>query len=117
MFPANPMRFLPVSIHDKVYAVAGIPAQDDSLAQEDPFDRELIVSILGECSMALEKDRIQREKEEEVLRRRNEKLRADLLRSISHDLRTPLTSIHPATSLTSRCASSSIPISTMTPSG
>ena len=43
--------------------------------------------------MALEKERIQREKEEEVLRRRNEKLRADLLRSISHDLRTPLTSI------------------------
>ena len=93
MFPTNPMRFLPVSIHDRVYAVAGVSLEDDSLAQEDPFDRELIVSILGECSMALEKDRIQREKEEEVLRRRNEKLRADLLRSISHDLRTPLTSI------------------------
>ena len=43
--------------------------------------------------MALEKERIRREKEEEVVRRRNEKLRADLLRSISHDLRTPLTSI------------------------
>ena len=64
-----------------------------SARQNYQVDRELVVSILGECSMALEKDRIQREKEEEVLRRRNEKLRADLLRSISHDLRTPLTSI------------------------
>ena len=43
--------------------------------------------------MSLEKERIQREKEETELRRRNERLRADLLRSISHDLRTPLTSI------------------------
>ena len=92
-FPSNPMRFLPVSSHDRVYAVAGYGTEDEPADQTDSFDRDLIVSILGECSMALEKERIQREKEEEVLRRRNEKLRADLLRSISHDLRTPLTSI------------------------
>jgi two-component system sensor histidine kinase KdpD len=98
MFPANEMRFLPVSSHDHVYAVFGYNPEDPDRKkgeniQLNPFDRELIVSILGECSMALERERIQREKEEEVLRRRNEKLRADLLRSISHDLRTPLTSI------------------------
>ena len=92
-FPANPMRFLPVSSHDRVYAVAAYSAEDESDDRTGQFDRGLIVSVLGECSMALEKERIQREKEEEVLRRRNEKLRADLLRSISHDLRTPLTSI------------------------
>ena len=92
-FPANPMRFLPVSSHDRVYAVAAYSAEDESDDRNGQFDRGLIVSVLGECSMALEKERIQREKEEEVLRRRNEKLRADLLRSISHDLRTPLTSI------------------------
>ena len=98
MFPSNEMRFLPVSSHDHVYAVFGYNPEDPDRKkgeniQLNPFDRELIVSILGECSMALERERIQREKEEEVLRRRNEKLRADLLRSISHDLRTPLTSI------------------------
>lgn len=98
MFPATDMRFLPVSSHDHVYAVVGYDPEDPDREkgeniQPSPFDRELIVSILGECSMALERERIQREKEEEVLRRRNEKLRADLLRSISHDLRTPLTSI------------------------
>ena len=65
----------------------------DPTGQPGQFDHSLIVSILGECSMSLEKERIQREKEETELRRRNERLRADLLRSISHDLRTPLTSI------------------------
>lgn len=98
MFPTTDMRFLPVSSHDHVYAVVGYDPEDPDREkgediQPNLFDRELIVSILGECSMALERERIQREKEEEVLRRRNEKLRADLLRSISHDLRTPLTSI------------------------
>ena len=93
VFPANPMRFLPISSHDHLYAVVSYDANDEMADLTDQLDRDMIVSILGECSMALEKERIQREKEEEVLRRRNEKLRADLLRSISHDLRTPLTSI------------------------
>ena len=99
MFPSSPLRFLPVSSNDHVYAVAGYDPVEEQADPMDPtgqpgqFDHSLIVSILGECSMALEKERIQREKEEAELRRRNERLRADLLRSISHDLRTPLTSI------------------------
>ena len=98
IFPESALRFLPVSSNSYVYAVVAYDP-DDASSSNDPgeapnqFDRALVISILGECSMALEKERIQREKEEEVLRRRNEKLRADLLRSISHDLRTPLTSI------------------------
>ncbi len=99
IFPSNPLRFLPISSHNYVYAVAAYNPDEEQIGPLDPseqpgqVDRALVVSILGECSMALEKERIAREKEEEVLRRRNEKLRADLLRSISHDLRTPLTSI------------------------
>ena len=82
-----------ISSHEYVYAVIGIDLDEEQAESTDPFDLDLIVSILVECSMALEKERIRQEKEEEVLRRKNEKLRADLLRSISHDLRTPLTSI------------------------
>ena len=93
MFKTNPLRFFPVSSHEYVYAVIGIDLNEEQAESTDPFDLDLIVSILGECSMSLEKERIRQEKEEEVLRRKNEKLRADLLRSISHDLRTPLTSI------------------------
>ena len=103
---AGPRRFrqVPFAFFPSAATTASTPLSDmipmeeqadlmDPSGQPGQFDRALIVSILGECSMALEKERIQREKEEEVLRRRNEKLRADLLRSISHDLRTPLTSI------------------------
>ena len=41
----------------------------------------------------LEKEQVIREKSKADLIAKNEQLRANLLRSISHDLRTPLTSI------------------------
>ena len=50
-------------------------------------------SILSEYALTLENIRIRREKEEAAIRIRNEQFRSNLLRSISHDLRTPLTSI------------------------
>ena len=53
----------------------------------------MLLSILGECALALENIRNQREKEEAAVLAKNEQLRANLLRAISHDLRTPLTSI------------------------
>ncbi|MBR2363198.1 MAG: hypothetical protein IKA80_11245 [Spirochaetaceae bacterium] len=43
--------------------------------------------------MALESERNAREKEASAILAEQEKLRANLLRTISHDLRTPLTSI------------------------
>jgi two-component system sensor histidine kinase KdpD len=48
---------------------------------------------LGECALALENSRNTKEMEDAKLQAEQEKLRANLLRSISHDLRTPLTSI------------------------
>lgn len=43
--------------------------------------------------MSLENEKNAREKEEAAILAKNEQLRANLLRAISHDLRTPLTSI------------------------
>ena len=51
------------------------------------------ISILGECALSLENEKNAREKEEAAILAKNEQLRANLLRAISHDLRTPLTSI------------------------
>ena len=59
----------------------------------DSFENSVLLSILGECALALESIRNAREKEEAAILARNEQLRANLLRAISHDLRTPLTSI------------------------
>lgn len=52
----------------------------------------LIVSIIT-VTLAIQNIRNIEEKERAALRAKNEQLRADLLRAISHDLRTPLTSI------------------------
>ncbi len=59
----------------------------------EPFENGILLSILGEGALALENRRNAREKEETAVLAKNEQLRANLLRSISHDLRTPLTSI------------------------
>ena len=61
--------------------------------QPDAFTSSILFSILGECALTLESLRNAREKEETAVLAKNEQLRANLLRSISHDLRTPLTSI------------------------
>ena len=72
-----------------IYGVIGV-----ALHQElDSFENSLMLSILGECGLALEKDLFARKREEAATQAKNEQLRANLLRSISHDLRTPLTSI------------------------
>ena len=49
--------------------------------------------VLGECALAFEREYYNERREEAAVQAKNEKLRSDLLRSISHDLRTPLTGI------------------------
>lgn len=61
--------------------------------QLDSFENNILLSILGEGALALEKEFIAMEKEQAAVLAKNEQLRANLLRSISHDLRTPLTCI------------------------
>ncbi len=79
-----------VRTNDEVFCVVGIQIGVKKL---EPYESSVLISILGECALAIEKIRIAKENEEISLRAKNEQLRANLLRSISHDLRTPLTSI------------------------
>ena len=82
--------YLSIRTSSEVYGVIGIVIPDKPL---DAFENSILLSILGECALALENEKNAREKEEAALIAQKEKLRANLLRSISHDLRTPLTSI------------------------
>lgn len=82
--------YLTIRNGDNVYGVIGIDLQG---VQLNTFEKNLLLSILGECALALEKELYNRKREEAVTKAKNEELRANLLRSISHDLRTPLTSI------------------------
>lgn len=82
--------YLAIRTGDKPQGVIGIPIFGEPL---ETFENSIALSILGECALALEKEAALREREESALIAKNEQLRANLLRSISHDLRTPLTSI------------------------
>ena len=82
--------YLAVRINQQVYGVVGILMNGMHL---DSFENSVLLSILGECALALENIKNAREKEEAAILAKNEQLRANLLRTISHDLRTPLTSI------------------------
>lgn len=82
--------YLAVRVNSRVYGVVGIYIGDEPL---DAFEKSILLSILGECALSPENEKNAREKEEAAILAKNEKLRANLLRAISHDLRTPLTSI------------------------
>ena len=82
--------YLSVRTGKQVYGVVGIAASDKPL---DSFEASILFSVLGECALALENQKNLEEKEAAAVLAKNEQLRANLLRSISHDLRTPLTSI------------------------
>ena len=82
--------YLAVRINDAVYGVVGIVIKKDPLAM---FENSILLSILGECALALENEKNAWEKQEAAVLAKNEQLRSQLLRAISHDLRTPLTSI------------------------
>ena len=82
--------YLALRVNDRVYGVIGIDVEDDPL---DASEHGILLSILGECALALENEKNAREKEAAAVLAESEQLRANLLRTISHDLRTPLTSI------------------------
>lgn len=76
---------------DSVLAVVGVAMKGRENLKS--FEKSLMVAILDECGLILENENNLRAKREIEEKARAEELRANLLRSISHDLRTPLTSI------------------------
>ncbi len=83
-------QYLCIRTQDSALGVAAVVVENTPL---DSFEKSLFVSVLGESALALEKERIRESKDTAFLKAKQESLRANLLRAISHDLRTPLTSI------------------------
>lgn len=90
IFSQAKFLYFAIRVNDKIYGIVGIHINEKAI---DSFESSILLSILGECAISLENKKIAREKEESELLAKNEKMRANLLRAISHDLRTPLTSI------------------------
>ncbi len=83
-------QYFAIKANDDVFCVVGIQVGTKNM---EPFENSILNSLLGECALAIENIHNAKEKEHVALLAQNEQLRSDLLRSISHDLRTPLTSI------------------------
>lgn len=86
----NGAIYFAVSIDKRVYGAVGVRVGDKKL---DSLEKSIIQSIVGECALATDNVKARAEKQLAAGKARQEQLRANMLRSISHDLRTPLTSI------------------------
>jgi len=88
--PNTQYTYLSLRVNERIYGVIGIDIKEAPL---DASAHSILLSILGEAALALENEKNIREKEAAAVLAESEQLRANLLRTISHDLRTPLTSI------------------------
>lgn len=83
--------YLSIRGADKAYGVIGIAMKQGENLK--PFENQIVFAILTESASAMEREQLRVDRENAKQQANSEKLRANLLRSISHDLRTPLTSI------------------------
>lgn len=84
--------FLSVRGMQGVMGIVGIPIVGYSVP--DAFEKNLMIAILNECGLSQERIRLQEERNRAALQTQKERLQANLLRAVSHDLRTPLTNIN-----------------------
>jgi two-component system sensor histidine kinase KdpD len=89
---ASDWQFRPLHAGERVLAVLGLGRDDGG----DPIRSDqlpLLTSLLDQTSLALERLRLEGEMRDVDKVRERDRLRAALLSSVSHDLRTPLTSV------------------------
>jgi two-component system, OmpR family, sensor histidine kinase KdpD len=84
--------FLPVATTGGTVAVLGI-ARDPPDALLTPDERRLLNALLDQSGIAIERILLAAQLDETRVLRETERLRAALLTSLSHDLRTPLASV------------------------
>ncbi len=78
---------------DAILFPSGMMAVATNAAELSESERNIATAVAGETALALSRVVALAERERAMLLARNEQMRANLLRSISHDLRTPLTAI------------------------
>ena len=90
--PDSKLLFLSVRGTRGVMGIVGVPIA--GYVVPDAFEKNLMVALLGECGLSQERNRLEEERNQIALQTQRESLQANLLRAVSHDLRTPLTNIN-----------------------
>ena len=89
--PTSSWLFLPLGPNVKATGLLGVKFAQKSLPS--PADRRLLDALVDQIAVAIERTRLAGDMEETRVFAETERLRAALLSSVSHDLRTPLVSI------------------------
>ncbi len=90
--PASPWRFIPLHSGSTVHAVIGLRL--GSLAHvPTPEELQLLAAYAAQISQALTRVQLTQHLEQARVAEETERLRSALLSSVSHDLRTPLSSM------------------------
>lgn len=83
--------YLPIGTQDIKYGVVGFLFDDTKFVLADTYS--FIDVMISQTILALQKQQMMEQAQEILLETEKEKMRSNLLRAVSHDLRTPLTGI------------------------
>ena len=89
-FSDDKRKYLPIRSESHTFGVVSVDCTQIELSKEDG---RYLNTVLLQLTIALERHRLNIAEEENRIKIERENLRSNLLRSISHDLRTPLTGI------------------------
>ncbi|MDZ5034397.1 sensor histidine kinase, partial [Clostridium perfringens] len=89
--PGSKAMYIPLIGQNNVMVVIGIVMRENESI--DSSEKSLLEAMLSQISFAIEKYLLNESKKNALMQAENERFRANLLRAVSHDLRTPLTSI------------------------
>jgi len=89
--------YVPLSSRSYSFGVIGMFCGGDK-EDLDANQRSLLEAVAAQLSVALDRERLYKEQEKIRMEMEKEKMHSNLLRSISHDLRTPLAAIAGASS-------------------
>lgn len=95
-FPYLSSKYVPIKIKDQAAGVVKIDCSDSDITKEETLYVNTMLSLIA---LAIEREVLNLTAEKNRFNIEKEKLKSNLLRSISHDLRTPLTAITGGTNL------------------